>query len=632
MHITQMLLCLAVAIGSIFSPIFSRTSAAQQTNGASESQADPVSTVRRFVEAVQTGDAKSANELVTYSGSDSPGDVAFEKSKIALVDTKVSELAEIAHDEAKARVRITGRRPDWEATVARELGDGPERVSTIPLANMVRVPSLTEIPLTDVSFEVTLKMETSGWKIVGTKTDVTQAEAVTTRATVAQAVQFAKVTVENTPFLAVLEPASKAAREQLLYISNHNSKFLSPVLNGISRTLPKEAVLALDRIAPASFDPVRHIYTFIARIKIHDAYMLRARVKTTGLSSTTRIGVWGSNISLKMPVSRSNADANWTPIVAGDTLWIQIDSDSKNGRVVVDLVMEMFELGEANLPLVKGSSFQASPIALPATPRHVAIDSSCKNDTNTQYRNASDFVRKLESATVLLSTIVGRGRGTFVSGFCTGTRIASLRDPNGFYILTANHCFVSDGNPPKRNASPEEVSPTEVIWDYRTTTCNASGPVMFGNAELLLLPRSREARLLAARFESDAVLFKVTAVGGERTALGWQLGIQLYNDYMFHRVSHPGLLSQSYSRGIGDFQEHMNYCSSVGLPKSEYLHSLIAEGNTEPGSSGSAIVTQNLKIIGQLYGNCYVCRDRCFYVRVDGDLSRSWSAFSQFLQ
>ncbi|MNB89014.1 Lysyl endopeptidase [compost metagenome] len=420
--------------------------------------------------------------------------------------------------------------------------------------------------------------------------------------------------------------------DAMIAITKHNERKEVPLLSGFSRDIQLLPPLSLLNVRP---DPsVNDKEIMLAKLDVPGAEMFRVQINFLEFPADSEVYLTSPTKNNLIRWSHSEAHLEWSPIIFGDSILLAIRSSKKIDKLNITGVLQIFPL-TANGNIVKGGKAfikgRWESLAAVSGTRPL-VDSTCKTDENTRYRTSPNFVRQIESATGLLATVTSLDNVFTVSGFCTGTRVASLSDPQGYYILTANHCY-SSGNPPQTNATNADLATTQVFWDYRTTTCNASGPIQFSSAELMSLPQSVGATLLGARFESDAVLFRTTPAPGTRVALGWQLGLQLTNDAFVHRVSHPNAYSTGYSLQLIDHIETLTYCESLGTPRAEYFNSSLLEGETSPGSSGSSVVTQNLRVVGQLYGSCKWSKNgHTWTTDVDGELSRSWPAFGRFLE
>jgi hypothetical protein len=379
------------------------------------------------------------------------------------------------------------------------------------------------------------------------------------------------------------------------------------------------------------------IVTLDTKVRSASARWLRVLIRDWRFPPGTRIRVSGPSGADWHEIAVADLESGrefWTPVVAGDEVWIHIEVPRVDDFILSFVASHVLQQLPGNLeaPVVNPRTTVAE---LPFGP-----DANCKNDKNTYKGKVPRLVQRLQSGTALLATVTDLGNSFYVQRFCTGSLVRSARYPDSRFILSANHCFVPAAGDrfPARDATNADVAPTEVVWDYKTATCNARGPEYFDTEQLVQLPRSNGALLRAARRKSDAVLFTVTSVPTPRTMLGWQRGLKFTNDAIDHRVSHPRGYSHSYAAewtwfNIDD-DKWYSVCEPI-LSKREFSYSTSGKGSRKsvhPGSSGSAIVTPRLRVFGQLYGRCtWKKSGRTYNFHVDGRLSRSWEALGVWL-
>lgn len=185
-----------------------------------------------------------------------------------------------------------------------------------------------------------------------------------------------------------------------------------------------------------------------------------------------------------------------------------------------------------------------------------------------------------------------------VVGGGSGSLISSYEAPRlGPCFLTANHVINTH----------REAANTEIVWDFRSDTCNGSDLPVLAD-----LPRSRSLRLLATSATLDLSLLELDRAPG-RVPLGWStrrpdlgeraIGIH-HPDWGYMR------LSEGYAAAVnldpilfddGTFYEHENLI---------YWE----RGITQPGSSGSPILFEDasgsFQVLGALSGSVpYDCDD-----------------------
>lgn len=399
--------------------------------------------------------------------------------------------------------------------------------------------------------------------------------------------------------------ASKLAR-----LTSLNQSFPG-VRNGFFRRFPSPLVLSLRQPSKSVLvTRSSSACTAQTKVRVEGAYAFRVQY-SAGIAPRS-----GSSLAVGIAETgaqklRLSPGLSYSESVEGMEGTIELSAPTCDGTLTINGVVEEFSVD--------------SGIGVIDTLERPMINSTCqaKPHPNEWYPGVEprqDLVRILEKAVVRLLITRVDPQLESIQSLCTGTRIQSKRDPNGFYILTANHCLV-DGNV---NADPGTIQSIEALWDYRTPSCDSTTPRLLTRSERAKLPKSN-GRLLASRVQSDSALLQVDPVAGDHPGLEWQFGFSGPNDAITHRLSHPSGKSQAYSRGATDFARTRERCP--GLPKSEFFFTAQNIGETAGGSSGSALVTQTGKIIGQQYGICGPPK-----ATVDGDFQQSWAAFRPFLE
>lgn len=176
---------------------------------------------------------------------------------------------------------------------------------------------------------------------------------------------------------------------------------------------------------------------------------------------------------------------------------------------------------------------------------------------------------------------------------CTGTLIASAdaSDPNA-YLITASHCFESD----------LAVRSLRVFWDFRKESCEGEDDCPPRRSPF---PDQTGAERLYSgdSEESDATLVKLDDTPpGERYHVGWTLDVVTYDESAtLHRIHHANAEAQSYTRHQ-PVADPTIICSNS--PHGQTIYSESIHGQTDNGSSGSAVVTGDNLFVGQNQGRC----------------------------
>lgn len=174
--------------------------------------------------------------------------------------------------------------------------------------------------------------------------------------------------------------------------------------------------------------------------------------------------------------------------------------------------------------------------------------------------------------------------GLFGMGLCTATLINNPDTPElEPYLLTSNHCITDVTDPTQ----------IEVIWDYRSATCNGNDAPALSS-----LPRSAGDRILKTDATLDISLLRLDTVPNGtygRTWLMWdnrqlQVGDQVvvihHPNELPLRISYGTIQAVDQTEGTNRHLARVHYDNGV----------------TEEGSSGSALllVSAGYEIVGTL--------------------------------
>lgn len=173
--------------------------------------------------------------------------------------------------------------------------------------------------------------------------------------------------------------------------------------------------------------------------------------------------------------------------------------------------------------------------------------------------------------------------------FCSGAVLADTSNSATPYFLTANHCV----------SSASTASTLEFFWFYQTSTCNGTPPSRSS------VPTTTGGAALLANTDvtsgADFCLLRLnTTPPAGVSYLGWSSSaIALGTSTVC--IHHP---SADYKRITFGALTSTN----PGEPANRFYQSTWSSGVTEPGSSGSPLMTaSNGQVIGQLYGGPSFC-------------------------
>ncbi len=189
---------------------------------------------------------------------------------------------------------------------------------------------------------------------------------------------------------------------------------------------------------------------------------------------------------------------------------------------------------------------------------------------------------------------------------CTGALINNVEQDCTPYFLTANHCL---GN---LNA-PANASNWSFVFNYESPSCG--GPD--GN----FAETASGASLVANGANSDFALFLLDE------------DVTVYDTYFagFSNVNSPAANVTGIHHPAGDVMKISYYNTSPVSAEQGTMWEVTdwTDGTTEPGSSGSPLFDENMRIVGQLYGGSAACAgaDSQGY-DIYGKVSYSWDTAS----
>lgn len=191
--------------------------------------------------------------------------------------------------------------------------------------------------------------------------------------------------------------------------------------------------------------------------------------------------------------------------------------------------------------------------------------------------------------------------------FCTGFMVNNTAQDNRNFFMTAEHCGITTINAPS----------LVCYWNYQRAVCGA------GAAPLTMFNTGSTFR--ATYTNSDFTLVELTTSPDPLwgvTYLGWDRGLQ-------DPTSSCGIHHPSGDMKKISFENDPSVTTSylgTNVPGNGSHIQLIAWdlGTTEPGSSGSPLLDQNHRVVGQLHGGYSACSAQNL-ADWYGRFSTSWS-------
>jgi hypothetical protein len=322
---------------------------------------------------------------------------------------------------------------------------------------------------------------------------------------------------------------------------------------------------------------------------------IRLKLEDVSLPAGASLYLYNNDGEVRGPY-QGDLGSFWTHSIRGGTVYLQLDIPGANDVKTLQL---RFRISEALL-------IAPSTNSLCTNNAYCIQDASCYDRTDWP---AIDLARK----GVALFTFIKNAAGYQ----CTGGLLNDT-DRRGFipYFLTANHCV-----------STQSVANTvETYFNYETSYCGAP----CGSRGI---PTTLGATLLHTSAEDDHTLLRLNEAPPTGSYfLGWNSApVASIDGTELYRLSHPRGSPQAYSRH--QVLTSGPYCPP--LPRGRYIYSLDIIGATEPGSSGSPVMTSHGQVVGQLLGACGSnLSDFCDSVRnstVDGAFANYYSDIAFWL-
>lgn len=410
--------------------------------------------------------------------------------------------------------------------------------------------------------------------------------------------------------------------EKIEAIHEFNASHPNELRNGFTRPVGDVLSVRLGNVAMAKEGTIgsvaRGVVTtsggktlWSGSIQVASANRLRLHLENVKLPQGSTMWVYGKG---EQPVAfgAELIDANrnlWTPSVAGDTVYLEIEVPSKDAAEAGFELREVLELIAAQ----PSATFPA-PGVKPAK-----NDSpSCLTDVNCVAAGTLDVIDQYSKSVAHLE-YVKDGNGYVCSGGLINDTDTTTSVP---YLLTANHCFSTQAS----------ATTLEAYWDYKFANC-----VSTTVPPLSSLPRSLGATLLATSENSDFTFVRLNSIPSGRVLLGWDARTSAVPaGRTLYRISHPapdGYGPQPQQFSTTTVNGSADQCSA--RPRTRYVYSTQGLGGVYGGSSGSPVIISGGYIVGQLFGSCGPdptagCDDRNY--TVDGAFSQTYSSVKQWLE
>ena len=271
------------------------------------------------------------------------------------------------------------------------------------------------------------------------------------------------------------------------------------------------------------------------------------------------------------------------------------------------IILEYYQpAGEKELPIIKVEKAYYTYIPAP----NFLSTSTCNYEVNVNCSESSNWQLE-KNAVALVYCKYDNG-----SGWCSGSLVNNTQNNMAPLFLTANHCMGT-----KDATGDNDLSDWVFYWDYELENCSSTTqPNYYNNTTV-------GATLLANNSYSDFALLQLQQdpldiPGYNPYYLGWDAsGCSETGGVCIH---HPNCDVKKIST-YSCTPQTVSYDSSPSVYWGvQWIATANGHGITEPGSSGSPLINNKHRVIGQLAGGNTSCTNLTgtdYY----GKLSVSWT-------
>jgi len=394
--------------------------------------------------------------------------------------------------------------------------------------------------------------------------------------------------------LATLDAATVAAPGELDAIERWNLSGAEPAKIGFSRTLttPRDVRLSgadLSRTTPFALaggvvtrttTPSGVALVWSGAMRVADAHALRLHLADLDLPAGSRAWTYNQGeeavalpTHLLVAHSGDRDHGLWTGAAFGGTIWLEVRVPAAALGPAHPVGFTLDRVGE-----IVALDPQGRPLTGDAAPHDrtlVQKEDACYVDATCE---ETDYGEEIDRARDAVARIVYESDdGGFFT--CTGTLVADAderRVEQRAFFLTANHCV----------SSQTEAESLYAFFRYRTKSCNGS----VGMADQVVA-----SDLLKTIERTDTTLLELSDLPPNPTFVPFKAERQAY-DTIVDVLGHPMNRPLSFSRH--------EVASGVPCDADPWLATLDTLGCVGPGSSGSAALDQDGRLVGILRGAC----------------------------
>jgi lysyl endopeptidase len=385
---------------------------------------------------------------------------------------------------------------------------------------------------------------------------------------------------------------------------NRPSMSAKRVTIGVNRPLQSAAVTRGSDLAWTEVDAGAAAQ---ASMTSSGAAAMRMSIELAGVPADVQMVFFGSDDPSRLfgPVRvgdiADRTQAWWSPITEGDTQTVEFFAPGASAERARSLVIT----GAAHLFAGPSSKFTKRV-------QEIGDAGACNIDTAcSPLATSTPFQDAVASVAQMVFT-----SGAF-QGLCTGT-LLNDSDPSTQvpYFFSANHCFDNENPPPFNTPAQMQTVANSLttIWHFEANACHSATPVSNWTQV------SGGAQFLYGNPQQDALFLRLNNAPPEGSwFLGWDASTAA-NGTPVAVIHHPSGDLKKVSLGS---ILRLTASQSVGGGTIPFYEVAYNSGTTEPGSSGSGLLTNNgtqYLLRGALWGGFAACdaiTESDFYSRFD---------------
>ncbi|SDY89997.1 hypothetical protein SAMN04487939_10851 [Lysobacter sp. yr284] len=396
--------------------------------------------------------------------------------------------------------------------------------------------------------------------------------------------------------------ASTAALGQLRIEQGRHGQ---PLQVGLARTVGRSRIdlggLNWETLADGSRG-ARFSLTSTNAVALRAGLQLRANGKADAGAVTLRFAGNDGRVFAQDGLAFAKAGTGWSPVVAGDTLTVEIVLAP--GQRADDFSLKVPQLSHLDVDPAASSRELAKASG-------VGASQACEKDIVCRVSPSAGFLAASKAVARMVYTSGGS------SYLCSGTLLNNSNSPKRQLFWTAAHCI----------STQAEADSLQTYWFFDATACNndtasASAVTLAGGAYLRHADTTRDTSLLELKSAPPAGAYYAA----------WNSAALASTGTSIEGIHHPAGDLKKYSLGS------VTSLSTSLDGRSPLTQVKWSAGVTEGGSSGSGLFTVagngDYQLRGGLYGGYSACKKKGqlgpnqpdAYSRLDG----VWSSVSSY--